>query len=99
MGEKSKRKQIFDAVEDCVLDTANRLKSGDPINVEGLQALFDGVRILHRIQQMERENLQAMLQFTIKEDPNKTFSQVVQDRFQEWKAAVKKAAGHDTARG
>lgn len=56
---KSKEEQIFIAVEDCILDTANRLKENKPVNAEGLQVLFDGVRVLHHIHQMRREPLQG----------------------------------------
>ena len=45
--KNDKQKQIFEAVEDCILDTAKRLKAGEPVNADGLQALFDGVRIIH----------------------------------------------------
>ncbi len=50
---KEKREKIIDAVGDAILDAAEKYKAGKPIDVPGLQALYDGVRILHHIQQIE----------------------------------------------
>lgn len=60
--KNDKQKQIFEAVEDCILDTANRLKAGEPVNADGLQVLFDGVRIIHHMRNMDREAAQDMIQ-------------------------------------
>ena len=66
--KNDKQKQIFEAVEDCILDTAKRLKAGEPVNADGLQALFDGVRIIHHMRNMDREALRDMIQFSNKEE-------------------------------
>lgn len=66
--KNDKQKQIFEAVEDCILDTAKRLKAGEPVNADGLQALFDGVRIIHHMRNMDREALRDMIQFSNEEE-------------------------------
>ena len=44
------------------------LKAGEPVNADGLQALFDGVRIIHHMRNMDREALRDMIQFSNKEE-------------------------------
>ena len=68
VGQKADAPHIFEAVEDCILDTAKRLKAGKPVNADGLQALFDGVRIIHHMRNMDREALRDMIQFSNKEE-------------------------------
>lgn len=44
-----KQEQIIDAVYDAILDAAEKYKAGKQIDVAGLQALYDGIRIMHHI--------------------------------------------------
>lgn len=51
--------QIFDKYEDILLKNLKNYENDKEINPEALQDLNDGIRILHRIQQMRSNILQV----------------------------------------
>lgn len=48
-----KENKVIDAVEDAIIGACDKYKKGEAIDVQSLQALYDGIRILHHVQQMK----------------------------------------------
>ncbi len=53
-----KQKQIIEAYEEMLLNNIEKCKNGESLDTVSIYALNDGIRILHHIQQIEKQNQQ-----------------------------------------